>query len=90
MKKRFRDTVIALAALTALLVMMVSINPLVRQRASDLTGGITNQQWESGTTVVGHTVDSIIAATSGFAAGNMYLFAFLVAACLLFVAMLRT
>jgi hypothetical protein len=90
MKKKFRDTLIALAALTALLVMMVSMNPLVRQRAGALTNGITNQQLESGSTVVGQIVGSIISATSGYAVDNTYLFAFLVAACLLFVAMLRT
>lgn len=90
MKKKFRDTAIALGALTALLVMMVSINPRVRERAGEVTGGITNQQWETGSAVVSHTVDSIIAVTSGYASDNVYLFAFLVAACLLFVAMLRT
>ena len=90
MRKKFRDTAIALLALAALLVMMVSMNPLVRQRAGALTSGITNEQWESGSTVVSHTVGWIIAVTSGYAGDNVYLFAFLVAACLLFVAMLRT
>jgi hypothetical protein len=90
MKKKFRDTAIALAALSALLVIMVSINPRVRERAGEITGGLTNQQWETGSTAVGHTFDTIMAVTSGYAGDNVYLFAFLVAACLLFVAMLRT
>ena len=90
MKKKLRDTAIAFAALTALLVMMVSINPRVRERAGEVTGGMTNQQWETGSTVVSHTVDTIVSVTSGYAGDNIYLFAFLVAACLLFVAMLRT
>jgi hypothetical protein len=90
MKKKFRDTVIALVALTALLGMMISINPRVRERAGEMTGGLTNQQWETGSTVVGHTVDSIIAMTSGYAGDNLYMFAFLVAAVLLFAMMLRT
>jgi hypothetical protein len=90
MKKKFRDTAIALAALIALLVMMISINPRLRERAGEMTGGISNQQWETGSTVVSQTVDSIIAVTSGYAGDNIYLLAFLVAACLLFVMMLRT
>jgi hypothetical protein len=90
MKKKFRDTAIAFVALIALLVMMISINPRVRARAGEMTGGISSQQWDTGSTVVSQMVDSIIAVTSGYAGDNIYLFAFLVAACLLFLMMLRT
>jgi hypothetical protein len=87
MNKRFRETVIALAALAILLVMMLSINPRVRERAGDVT---SSMQWDTSSTVVQHTFDSVITMMTSYAGDNVYLFAFLVAACLLFVLMLRT
>ena len=86
MNKRLRETVIAMAALALLIVMMLSINPRVRERAGDVT---SSMQWDTSSSAVEHTVDSVITVMTSYAGDNVYLFAFLVAACLLGVLMLR-
>jgi hypothetical protein len=87
MNKRLRETVLALVALGVMLVTLVSINPRVRERAGDVTSSI---QWDTSSSAVQHTFDSVVTAMSSYAGDNVYLFTFLVAACLLFVLMLRT
>jgi hypothetical protein len=86
MNKRLRDIVIALAALAALLVMIVSINPRVRERAGEVTA---DMQWDTSSSAVQHVFESVMTVMTAYAGDNIYLFAFLVAACLLGVMMLR-
>lgn len=90
MKRKIRDLVVTLAALFALFLMLVSINPRLRDRAGELTGGVTNQQWDASRSAAGNAMTSIVAVSSGYANDNVYLFAFLVGAVVLFVLMLRT
>ena len=87
MNKRFRETVIALIALGVLLGTLVSINPRVRERAGDVT---SSMQWGTSSSAVQHTFSSIVTMMSSYAGDNVYLFTFLVAACCLFVLMVRT
>jgi hypothetical protein len=90
MKGRIRDLVFTIVALSALFMMLASINPGVRDRAGQFTGGLTSQSWGAPGAALGSTVASIVTTSSGYADENVYLFAFLVVACVLFVLMLRT
>ena len=90
MKGKIRDLVFTIVALTALFVMLASINPGVRDRANQFTGGLTSQSWDAPGHALGNTVVSIVTKSSGYADENVYLFAFLVVASVLFVLMLRT
>ena len=89
MPRRIRDLVGTIATLFVLFALLTAINPRVRGRVADLTGGAT-QDW----TVPGHVVSNVVVSTgemvSGYAADNTYLFFFLVVAVLLLILMLRT
>ena len=90
MKKTIRDLAATLAALSALFLVLISINPAVRDRAGEMTGGLTTQQWDASSSAVGHAVGSVLAVSTSYANNNVYLFVFMVVACVLFVMMLRT
>jgi hypothetical protein len=90
MPRRVRDLVVTIAVLMVLFGALVSIDPRIRERASELSGGVSQQDWNVSTGVVEHAMTSVLAVASSFAADNTYLFSFLVVAVVLFVLMLRT
>ncbi len=90
MTRRLRDIVMSFVVLSFLFLMLVSINPRLRGRVGEFSSGLDSQHVESGGVVVQNAVSAVIASVMGFAAGNMYLFVFLVAASVLFVLMVRT
>jgi len=90
MTRQIRDLVVTLAALGVLFTMLITIDPRLRDRAGALTGGVGNQQWETSRYAVHETMGTAVSLVSGYANDNIYLFAFLVVAAVLFVLMLRT
>ena len=90
MPRKIRDLVVTLAALFVLFTMLLSISPQLRDRTAEFTGGSSSQQWGASGGALGQTAESVFAIASGYAADNVYLFAFLVVATVLFVLMLRT
>ena len=90
MKRKIRDLVVTLAALFTLFIMLISIDPRLRERAGELTGSVTPHQLDASSHAVTHTVSSMVAVTSWYADDNVYLFSFVIVACVLFVMMLRT
>jgi hypothetical protein len=90
MPKRVRDLLATIAVLVVLFGMLVSINPRVREHASGLSGGVSEQEWTASTGAVEKVVHSVVVMTSHYAADNTYLFVFGIAAVVLFVLMLRT
>jgi hypothetical protein len=90
MARQLRDIVMSLTALLLLGLMLISINPRLRERASEFGGAGGSQQMDAARGVIGHAMEKTLGLTSGYAADNTYLFVFLVVACVLFVLMLRT
>jgi len=90
MKGRIRDLVFSLVALLTLFVLLASIDPQLRDRASELSGGITTSWDAPGSSALNTAMVSIMTGFSSYADDNVYLFTFLVVACVLFVLMLRT
>jgi hypothetical protein len=90
MTRQIRDLVVTLAALGVLFTMLITIDPRLRDRAGQLTGSVSHQQWETGRSAVNETMGTAVSIVSGYANDNIYLFMFLVVAAVLFVLMLRT
>jgi hypothetical protein len=90
MTRQIRDLVVTLAALGVLFTMLITIDPRLRDRAGQLTGSVSTQQWETSRYAVNETMGTAVSIVSGYANDNIYLFAFLVVAAVLFVLMLRT
>ena len=90
MTRQLRDIVVSLAALSLLFLMLISINPRLRERAGEFSSSLDSQHLESNGLAARHVVDAAFAAVAGYAYGNPYMFVFLVVASVLFVAMLRT
>ena len=90
MPRRIRDLALTAAALFVLFAMLISINPRLRERAGQLAGGINGPEWDASGSVLGRTLRPALDIASSYAADNVYLFVFLVAACVLLVLMLRT
>jgi hypothetical protein len=90
MTRQIRDLVVTLAALGVLFTMLMTVDPRLRDRAGQLTVGVSHQHWDASRDAVGDTMGSAVALVSGYANDNVYLFAFLVVAVVLFMLMLRT
>jgi hypothetical protein len=91
MPRKIRDIAIALVGLLVLFIMLISISPQLRERAGVLNGGVaTGQNLDASRSAVNSTVTSVSAVVSGYASDNPYQAGFVVAACVLFVLMLRT
>jgi hypothetical protein len=90
MTRQIRDLLVTLAALGVLFTVLISMDPRLRDRAGQLTGGMSTQQLSASRHVVDNTMGSAVSVVSGYANDNMYMFAFLIVAVVLFVLMLRT
>jgi hypothetical protein len=89
MPRRFRDAAGTTAVLLVLFGMLMTFNPIVRDRVTQFTGGKA-ESWF----VPGRVVSDVMASTSAtvfsYAADNSYMVFFLIVAGLLFIMMLRT
>jgi hypothetical protein len=90
MTRQIRDLVVSLAALGVLFTVLITVDPRLRDRAGQLTVGVSNQHWDASRNAVGDTMGTAISYVSGYANDNVYLFMFLVVAVLLFMLMLKT
>jgi hypothetical protein len=90
MTRQIRDVVLTLAALGVLFTTLISMEPRLRDRAGQLTGGVSSEQLAASRQVIDSTMGSAASIFSGYANDNAYLFSFLVVAVVLFVLMLRT
>ncbi len=86
MSRKIRDLVFSGIALLVLFGMLVSINPRLRERTQQM---VTDPNWDS---LRGTVVQAVVSSASfvhGYADHHLYLFTFLVAACVFFVLMLK-
>jgi hypothetical protein len=90
MTRRIRDVAITTAVFLVILGMLMSINPRVRERVDQLTDGGSQLDWSGPGHAISSTAGTMLALTTSYAADNQYLFAFMVAALVLFVLMVRT
>jgi hypothetical protein len=89
-RTRFRDVLVTLAVLAVLFGMLVAVNPQVREGMGQMAGEVQSQQWNSTDGTVGGIAEAALSTTSYYASENPILFAFVIVAAVLFVAMLRT
>ena len=90
MRRRFRDLATALAVLIVLFGILTLINPRVRERVGEVTGGVQSQEWSASGAPIGDAALGAVAVTSGYAADKPFLFSFLIVAVVLFLLMVRT
>src|SRR5262245_27851872 len=95
--RQFRDVVLSVAGLSLLVMLLLSLNPRLRERAIAFSTSLNAERVVSGQGgeieghgFVRHAIDQAVSTVVSFAAGNTYLFVFLVAASVLFVAMVKT
>lgn len=87
MLKKLRDLAVTLAVLVVLFGMLMAINPRVREQFNEMTRTVQGRE------ALGPVQNAAYAAVSigsDYAAGNPFLFSFLVAAVVLFMLMLRS
>jgi hypothetical protein len=84
--RRVRDLAVTVIGLVVLCVMLVSINPRLRERTAQV---VADPQWDSLRGTVTHAAVSSLSVVHGYADGHSYLFTFLVAACLFVFLMLK-
>ena len=85
--KKIRDLAATLAVLAVLFGMIMAINPRVHERFAELT---TSVQGRESLGPVQNAAYAAMSIGSDYAADNPFLFAFLVAAVVLFMLMLRS
>lgn len=91
MRRRVRDLIATTIVVLVLFGMLASMNPRMREGVDRFTSeGVSGPQWSSVRQAFDATVLSAMAALSGFAADNIYLFSFLVVAFVLLVLMVRS
>lgn len=87
MLKKLRDVAVTLAVLTVLFGMLLALSPRVHERFAELTSGV---QGRESLGPVQNAAYAAMSIGSDYAAGNPYLFSFLVVAVVLFMLMLRS
>lgn len=91
MPRRVRDLIATTIVLLMLFAILLSINPRIRDRFTQIvSSGVNSQELGSARHAVDTTVVSATAIVSSYAADNVYLFALLAAGCVLLILMLRT
>lgn len=88
--KKARDLTVTLGVLVVLFGLLMAINPRVHERFSELTSSVPGRQWDSAVGPVGNAAYAAMSIGSDYAAGNPFLFSFLVVAVVLFMLMLRS
>lgn len=84
--RKIRDFAVSAIALLALLGLLLSISPDLRERVTRLA---SDRQFGVVQTAVSHVATVAFGATRGFAGDNTYLFGFLVTACVFFLLMVK-
>lgn len=87
MLKKLRDVAVTLAVLAVLFGMLLALSPRVHERFAELTSGV---QGRESLGPVQNAAYAAMSIGSDYAAGNPYLFSFLVVAVVLFMLMLRS
>ncbi|MEO5741288.1 MAG: hypothetical protein ABIS29_11900 [Vicinamibacterales bacterium] len=90
MWKKARDLAATLAVLAVLFGMLMAINPRVRERFGEMMSGMQGGHMDASIGPVGNAAYAAMSIGSDYAAGNPFLFAFLVVAVVLFMMMLRS
>jgi hypothetical protein len=95
--RQFRDVFLSVAGLSLLVMLLLSLNPRLRERAIAYSTSLSAEHVVSGQAgdspahgFVRQSIDMAVSTVVSFAAGNPYLFVFLLAASVLFVAMVKT
>ena len=87
--KRARDLGATLAVLAVLFGMLMAINPRVRERFGEMTSNVQGGHADPSFGPMTHAAYAAMSIGSDYASDNPFLFAFLVAAVVLFMLMLR-
>ena len=90
MWKTLRDVIATLAVLAVLFAMLIAINPRVREHFGEMTASVQGRDMSSSIGTVSSAAHAATSIGSDYAAGNPFLFAFLVVAVVLFMMMLRS
>ena len=86
MPRKISDLIVTVLALLVLFVMLISINPDLRERTRQF---VAHPQGDALQSTITHAFVSGAAVVHGYAGENTYMVTFLVAACLLTVLMLK-
>jgi len=81
---------VTLAVLAVLFAMLMALNPRVRERFAEMTASVQGRDMNSSVGPVGNAAYAAVSIGSDYASDNPILFAFLVAAAVLFMLMLRS
>ena len=87
--KKARDLAATVAVLAVLFGMLMAIDPRVRERFGEMTASVQSRDMTSSIGPVGSVAHAAMSIGSDYAADNPFLFAFLVAAVVLFMLMLK-
>src|SRR5688572_23436479 len=85
--KKFQGLAATLVVLAVLFGMLVSVNPRMRERATEISIGVQNQDWDSSGGPIGNFAEAAFSTTSDYAADNPILFSFVFVAVVLFLLM---
>ena len=88
--KKLRDFAATLAVLAVLFAMLMALNPRVRERFAEMTASVQGSDMNSSVGPVGNAAYAAVSIGSDYASDNPFLFAFLVAAVVLFMLMLTS
>jgi hypothetical protein len=88
--RKIRDLGATLAVLAVLFGMLMAINPRVRERFSEMMTANVGRDMNSSLGPVGDAAYAAMSIGSDYAAGNPFLFSFLVVAVVLFMLMVRS
>jgi hypothetical protein len=88
--KKVRELAVTLAVLGVLFAMLMAINPRVREHFGEMTASVQGGDMNSSIGSVSNAAHAATSIGSDYAAGNPFLFAFLVVAIVLFMMMLRS
>ena len=87
--KKVRDLGATLTVLAVLFGMLMAINPRVRERFGEMTANVQGGRVDSSIGPMSNAASAAVAIGADYASDNPFLFAFLVAAVVLFMLMLR-
>ena len=88
--RKIRDLGATLAVLAVLFGILMAINPRVRERFSEMMTANVGRDMNSSLGQVGNAAYAAMSIGSDYAAGNPFLFSFLVVAVILFMLMVRS
>ena len=88
--RKVRDLGATLAVLAVLFGMLMAINPRVRERFGEMMSANVGRDMNSSLGPVGNAAYAAMSIGSDYAAGNPFLFSFLVVAVILFMLMFRS